>query len=71
MASLNGCKRELKSIIAELQDIEWGIRRDFVGIGQDKCATCITKVVDHYEYVQKRLNQVNMSRLAEWIMGDS
>lgn len=70
MATLSSCKRELASIIRELQSIEDGIRYDFIGIGQEKCADCVGRVVEKYQSVQRRLNQVNMNRLAEWALGD-
>lgn len=65
--SLNECRRELRSIINELRDIEWGVRHDFTGIGQDLCGDCIDKIADKYEGVLKRLNRVDTNRLASWM----
>lgn len=70
MKSLGECKRELNSIISELQDIEWGIRRDFEGIGEDMCANCVGKIADKYTSVKRRLDRVDQNRLAEWLMGE-
>lgn len=67
MASLNSCRSELRAIINELRDIEWGVRRDFSGIGQDLCADCISRLADKYEGVLSRLNRVDTNRLADWI----
>ena len=70
MATLSECRRELSSIISELRDIEWGIRHDFVGIGQDKAADCVDRVADKYDGVLRRLYNVDTNRLADWIMSD-
>ena len=70
MATLNDCRNELRSIINELRDIEWSVRRDFAGIGQDMCANCIDRIADKYEGVLTRLNRVNQNRLADFIIGD-
>ena len=70
MATLNECRNELRSIISELRDIEWGVRRDFIGIGEDLCGSCIDKIADKYDGVLIRLNRVNQNRLAEWITGE-
>lgn len=66
MSTLNDCKSELRSIINELRDIEWGIRRDFDGIGQDLCGNCVGKIADKYDGVLNRLNRVNQNRIASW-----
>ncbi len=71
LATLNECRNELRSIIRELRDIEWGVRRDFTGIGQDLCGNSIDAIADKYDGVLRRLNHVNMNRLAEWILGDN
>lgn len=70
--TLNECKSELRSIINELEDIQWGVQHDFVGIGQDKCANCIEMVANMYKKeVLSRLDKVNYNRLASWITGDN
>ena len=68
--NLNECRNELRSIINEIRDVEDGVRRDFVGIGQDLCGNCIGKIGDKYDGVLTRLNQVDYNRLAEWILGE-
>ena len=65
--NLNECKREMRSIIAELQDIEWGVRRDFSNIGQDLCANCIDKIIGKYEYVSRELNKVDQNLISALI----
>jgi len=70
MASLSQCRNELRSIIEELRDIEWGVRHDFEGIGQDLCGNCINRVAGRYDWVLSRLNNVNQNRLADWILGE-
>lgn len=66
--TLNESRNELRSIINELRDIEWGIRHDFSGIGEQLCGNCIDKIADKYDGVLGRLNRVNYNRLAAWIL---
>lgn len=68
--TLNESRNELRSIINELRDIEWGIRHEFSGIGEQLCGDCIDKIADKYDGVLRRLNRVNSNRLAEWILKD-
>lgn len=68
--TLNECRSELRSIISELRDIEWSVRRDFTGVGQDLCGDCIDKIADKYDGVLTRLNRVDYNRLASWITSD-
>ena len=68
--TLNESRNELRSIINELQDIEWGIRQDICGIGEQLCGNCIDQIAGKYEGVLSRLNNVNYNRLAAWILKD-
>jgi len=65
--NLNECKTEMQSIIRELQDIEWGVRKDFTNIGQDLCGDCIGKIIGKYQYVSRELNKVNQNLIASII----
>ncbi|MDR1210344.1 MAG: hypothetical protein LBK41_08565 [Clostridiales bacterium] len=67
--NLSECRSEMRSIIGELRDIEWSVRRDFTGIGEQLCGDCIDKIADKYDGVLARLSRVNSNRLADWIMG--
>lgn len=69
--TLNECRSELRSIINELRDIEWSVRRDSVGIGEQLCGDCIDKIADKYDGVLSRLNRVSYNRLASWITGEN
>ena len=62
---LASIKRELNAIIRELESISSGVRRDFAGIGNDKCANCIDNVLKQYYYVQKKLNNLDTSKVTE------
>ncbi len=62
---LKSIQRELNSIIDELEAISHGVRNDFVGIGSDKCADAIDKVVDQYYYVRRKLNNLDTQTLTE------
>lgn len=68
--TLDESRNELRSIINELRDIEWGVRHDFSGIGEQLCGDCIDKIADKYDGVLSRLNRVNSNRLAAWILKD-
>jgi len=71
MKNIYECRTELRSIINELYAIESGIRRDFTGIGEDLCANCVGLVADRQENALRKLNNVDPSRLADWILGTS
>ena len=65
--NLDACKKEMNSIVVELQNIEWGVRRDFLNIGQDLCGDCIGKIAGKYEYVSRELNKVSYNLIASLI----
>lgn len=62
LASIKG---ELNSIISELESISSGVRGDFVGIGNDKCADCIDQVLNQYYYVRRKLNNLDTYTVTE------
>lgn len=62
---LASIKRELSLIIDELSDISNGVRNDFVGIGSDQCANCIDRVISQYQYVLRKLNNMDTSTVTE------
>ena len=70
MATLQSCQNELNSIIRELENIEDGVRSDFVGIGEKNCADCIAMIVSKYRYVKRILDKVDTNKLADWINGE-
>ena len=57
--------RELNSIISELESISQGVRGDFVGIGNDKCADCIDRTLNQYYYVRRKLNNLDTYTVTE------
>lgn len=56
---LEAIKRELYSIIDELESISAGVRKDFRGIGNDHCADCIDNVVQQCYQVSRKLNNMD------------
>jgi hypothetical protein len=62
---LQACRNELQSIITEMQRIEQGIRRDFRGVGQDKCADGVARMIAHYRRVLITLNSVRENILTK------
>jgi hypothetical protein len=62
--NLEDCKRELSNILRELRDIEWGVRHDFIGIGEGLCGDCIDKIADKYDEVSRDLKKINYNSIA-------
>ena len=58
-------KSELNLIIAELESISQGIRNDFIGIGNEKCADCIDNVLTQYYFVRRKLNNIDTSMVTD------
>lgn len=58
-------KRELQSIITELDNIAAGIRRDFTGIGNEQCASCVSRVSAQYRTVKSKLDHMDLSKVTE------
>ena len=67
---LASMKRELNSIISELEDIACGIQRDFTGVGEDRCAGAINRVITQYKSVKRSLDRLDTktvtSSFAKW-----
>ena len=58
-------KKELQAIIDELDSISGGIRRDFSGIGNERCAVCVSNSAQHYREVKAQLERMDLSALSE------
>ena len=56
-------KCELQRIINELDSIARGVRNDFSGIGNDKCAQAIGIVADRYRKSKKKLDNLDTSKV--------
>lgn len=65
---LDSIKAELNSVIRELESISAGVRIDFQGIGNDKCADCIDKVLDGYYLARRKLNDMDTNSLTDSFM---
>lgn len=63
---LNSIKSELSSIISELEDISGGIRKDFVGIGQNICADVLKRNISNLKTGKKKLDKINETKVADW-----
>lgn len=61
---INSMCRELQSIINELDEIANGVRGDFIGIGNNRCASSIEDVADKYRNVKRRLQNIDMGTVA-------
>ena len=62
---LSEIKRELNSIISELESISSGVKADFTGIGNEQCASCIDRVVNQYRYVKRKLDNMDTNTVTE------
>ncbi len=60
---LNSIITELNSIIKELESISSGVRKDFVGIGNEHCANCIDRVLDNYYTARTKLNNMDTTTI--------
>ena len=58
-------KTELQSIINELYSISAGVSNDFHGIGNDKCSSCILKIITQYENAKKKLDSMDFTNVSE------
>ena len=58
-------KKELQDIATELDNIANGVRRDFSGIGNDKCANSISSSAKHYRDVKSQLEKMDLSTLSD------
>lgn len=52
-------KNELQSIIDELDSIAYGVKVDFKGIGNEKCAASISEIANEYRNVKKQLEKMD------------
>ncbi|MBR6405569.1 MAG: hypothetical protein IKS18_05155 [Lachnospiraceae bacterium] len=66
VSELNSVRAELRAIIAELEEISFGIRRGLSGIGTESCASAITMVISSLCIAQKSLDKVNESAVFRW-----
>lgn len=64
-AELSSIRRELDSIITELESISTGLRKDFVGIGSEKCANRMDRVLSHYYFIRRKLNNIDTTSVVE------
>ena len=64
-AELNAIVNELNSIIGELESISRGVRRDFTGIGNDRCANCLDSAVEQYRVVKRKLENIDTTTVTE------
>lgn len=58
-------KQELQSIINEIESIAAGIDRGFEGIGNEKCASRLYKLADHFNEVKRKLNNIDTSKVKD------
>lgn len=58
-------KRELQSIINELDDIAYDIRRDFSNIGEDQAAACVSRVAEKYRLAKRKLDNIDTKKVTD------
>jgi len=62
---LNAIKKDLQSIINELEDIAKGIKKDFEGIGNELCASAISAEVERYREAKQKLDKIDIEKIKE------
>ena len=60
-AELESIKSELLAIANEIDGISSEIRRDFEGVGNDRCAKSLDGFSSHCRYVKKRLDAFDLT----------
>jgi len=58
-------KKELQDVVNELLNISNGVRLDFSGVGNDKCADTLVRAANHYMEVRMQLDKMNLSELSD------
>lgn len=62
---LESIKRELQSMITELESISWGVKKDFSGIGSEQCGACLDTVLNRYYTARNKLNYLDTNTLTD------
>lgn len=62
-SELDSLKRELASIISELESISASVRNNFIGIGNDRCSNGIDSVINKYKAFLRKLDSIDLSGL--------
>lgn len=58
-------KTELQSIIDELYSIEYGVKNEFHGIGNEKCSNAIHKDIKAFENAKRSLDNMDLSAVTD------
>lgn len=58
-------KKELQDIVNELLSIANGVKLDFSGVGNEKCAESLVRAANHYMDVRRQLDSMNLSELSD------
>lgn len=57
-------RKELQKIINELDSIATGVRGDFSGIGNGRCADCVARVAEQYRTVRRKIDNIDKTKLS-------
>lgn len=63
-SELNRIKNDFGSLINELKDIAFGIRKDFQGIGNDQCASCVENLINQCVAAKSKLENIDTNKLS-------
>ena len=58
-------KQELKKIITELTTIRNGVKNNLKGIGNDRCAESIQKVIQKCQTANSKLNAMDLNKVTD------
>ncbi len=64
-AELDSIRKELQAIVIELEDIALGVRANFQGIGNDRCANCIQDVKNQYFKAKRILDNIDITKVTD------
>lgn len=57
--------QELNRIINELDSVSNGVRRNFSGIGNERCAQSISSIANDYRIVKRKLSRIDTTNISE------
>lgn len=62
--NLSEVKSELRRVVNDLREIASNLRKEFDGIGTQKCANVLEEAASKYEYALSKLDNIDTSSFA-------
>ena len=68
-SEVNALASQLTALVAKLEDVSNGLRTDFSGIGNERCAQSIDSAIKDCRSVISKLKNMNMTKkTASWLL---